>query len=103
MEGFFMGKRKSEMWWKEKYDLFIESGLSTSEFSRLNNLKKSTFNGWIKKFKIKESNEVDNTKFSKVLIKEESIRKLRINGIQLEFEDKLSYEEALNFVIKYAV
>lgn len=96
-----MGKRKSEMWWKEKYNLFVESELSMSEFSRLNNLKKSTFNGWIRKFKIKASNDIDNTNFSKVLIKEESIRKFKINGIQLEFEDKLSYEEVLNFVIKH--
>lgn len=33
-----MGKRKGEIWCKEKYDAFIESGLTMSEYSRGNDL-----------------------------------------------------------------
>jgi len=96
-----MGKIKGEKWWKEKSDSFIKSGKSISQFSRLNDLKKSTFNGWVQKFKVVDNYKKSIASFSKISLKELSIRKIKVNGISLEFEDITSYEEAIKFVIKY--
>ena len=43
--------QKSRDWWKEHYDNYLLSKLSIAAYSKNNNIKKSTFNSWIKKFR----------------------------------------------------
>ena len=51
---------KSKEWWKEHYDNWLQSKLSIREYSNNNNIKKSTFYGWIRKLR-KEGSEEKNS------------------------------------------
>lgn len=46
-----MGARKSKDWWKNHYDNWCASKLSIGVYSNNNGISKSTFYGWIKKFR----------------------------------------------------
>lgn len=56
--------RKSRDWWRNHYDNWVSSKLSIGEYSNNNGIKKSTFYGWIKKFRKEDSKE--SNKDSKV-------------------------------------
>lgn len=56
--------KKTKDWWRTHYDNWILSKLSIGEYSNNNGIKKSTFYGWIKKFRKEDSKE--KTKDSKV-------------------------------------
>ncbi len=68
--------QKSRQWWKEHYDKYLLSGLSIAAYSKNNNVKKSTFYSWIKKFRNeniegesicdKKDNTVEETESPKV-------------------------------------
>ncbi len=51
-----MGARKSKDWWKDHYDNWCASKLSMGVYSNNNGISKSTFYGWIKRFR-----ELDST------------------------------------------
>jgi len=64
--------QKSKEWWKEHYDKYLLSKLSIAAYSKNNNIKKSTFYSWIKKFRnenvegevshSKKKNSIEKTK-----------------------------------------
>lgn len=59
-----MRARQTREWWKKHYDNWLESKLSIGEYSNNNGMSKSTFYGWIKKFRKIDSG--DTTVNSKV-------------------------------------
>lgn len=68
--------QRSRKWWREHYDNYLLSKLSIAAYSSSNNIKKSTFYNWIKKFRKediegedtnnKKENIIEKTKSTKV-------------------------------------
>jgi transposase-like protein len=56
--------QRSRKWWREHYDNYLSSNLSIAAYSSNNNIKKSTFYSWIKKFR--KENTIERTKPTKV-------------------------------------
>ena len=52
--------QRSRKWWREHYDNYLLSKLSIAAYSSNNNIKKSTFYSWIKKFR-SENIEYEST------------------------------------------
>ena len=56
--------QRSRKWWREHYDNYLLSKLSIAAYSSSNNIKKSTFYNWIKKFRTEdiEGEDTNNKK-----------------------------------------
>ncbi|NLJ59005.1 MAG: hypothetical protein GX339_09200 [Tissierellia bacterium] len=90
--------RKSREWWKAHYDNYLLSKLSIAKYSNKSNINKSTFYGWIKKFR--EGNVRENT------IEETNSSEVQWASIEPIIEDvnKISKEySALKIIIGKAI
>ena len=95
-----MGMKMGEKWWENQYETYKKSGLTISGYSRSNGLKRSTFYSWIQRFRERESPQTSSDEvFTQVTVMKPIKRKVKLNGVTLEFEDAVSYEEALKVII----
>lgn len=72
--------QKSRKWWREHYDIYLLNGLSIAAYCKNNNVKKSTFYSWIKKFRNENTEAAASCDRKDNTVEETKLEKINLTG-----------------------